>query len=109
MYSLRSIDVMSCAKMMGTFYACAGLLAIPLILIATLAGVASHQELGALGAVGLVALSLFLPVFYGVFGFLFGALSAWLYNTIARRLGGLRIELADASNIGRPEKGIGLI
>jgi hypothetical protein len=106
MYSLRSVDVMSCAKMMGAFYACAGLLAIPLILIAALAGAASRQGLG---VVGLLALSLFLPVFYGVFGFLFGGLSAWLYNVIARRLGGVRIELTEASNIVGPTKGIGLI
>ncbi len=98
MYSLRSVDVLSCAKMMGAFYACTGLLAIPLIFIGILASAASPQGFSGLGAVGLFALALFLPVFYGVFGFLAGALGAWLYNAIARRLGGIRIELKEANN-----------
>jgi Na+/H+-dicarboxylate symporter len=108
MYSLRSIGVLSCAKMMGAFYACTGLLVIPMMLVAIVAGAASQQGFSALGAVGLLTMALFMPVFYGLFGFLAGALGAWLYNEIARRLGGIRIEIKEANDV-TPTKGIGLI
>lgn len=109
MYSLRSIDVLSCGKVMGIFHACVGLLAIPLVLIAAVASAGSQQGLGALGIIGLIVLALFMPVFYGVLGFLFGALGAWLYNAIACRQGGIRIELKVTDGSVDPTKGIGLI
>jgi hypothetical protein len=43
-----------------------------------------------LGAGAVVAL----PIFYGVLGFVFGALGAAIYNLAARLVGGIEIELA---------------
>lgn len=38
-------------------------------------------------------MGLLMPVFYGVFGFIFGAISAALYNLIARWVGGIQVEV----------------
>jgi len=109
MYLLRSVDVWSCAKVTGVLYGCMGLLLIPMVLISITASAASPQGYSALGATALILLSLFAPAIYGLLGFLFGALSAWLYNLTAKHVGGIRLELADASDIIGPTKGIGLI
>jgi hypothetical protein len=34
------------------------------------------------------------PVFYGVAGFVFTAIICWLYNAIARRIGGIQFEVS---------------
>lgn len=88
MYSLRSVDVMSCAKMTGAVYACLGLIIVPFFLMAGLANLASGQ-----GSIAFLFLIVFAPVLYGGIGFVVGALTAWIYNVVARRIGGMQLEL----------------
>jgi hypothetical protein len=38
-------------------------------------------------------MAVILPVFYGVMGFVFGALGAFLYNLMAKWMGGIQLEL----------------
>jgi len=42
-----------------------------------------------------VALIVALPIFYVVFGFLFTAVAAWLYNLVAKWTGGVEYETED--------------
>jgi hypothetical protein len=93
MQSIKSINVMSCAKTMGAFYGAVGLLVIPFLLIAGLASFAGGKGANAIAGVVMVVFGILAPVFYGGLGFLFGAFGAWVYNQIARRLGGIQIEL----------------
>lgn len=109
MYLLKSVDVWSCAKVAGIFYGCAGLLAIPMALIAIAASAASPQPMGVPGAVGVVLLAIFAPLLYGLLGFLLGALSAWLYNVAAKYVGGIRLQVQSEDTIAHPAKGVGLI
>ena len=109
MYLLRSVDVWSCARVTGVLYGCMGLLLIPMVLISVVASAASPQGYSTLGATALILLSLFAPVIYGLLGFIIGALSAWLYNVTAKHVGGIRLELQEATSISIPTKGIGLI
>jgi hypothetical protein len=44
------------------------------------------------GAVGMF-FGLPAPVFYGVLGFIFGTLGAFLYNLIAKWMGGIEVQL----------------
>ena len=37
---------------------------------------------------------LIMPVFYGILGFILGAIGAWLYNIVAKKVGGIEIELS---------------
>jgi len=32
------------------------------------------------------------PILYGAMGFVFGAVFAWIYNVVAKRVGGIEIE-----------------
>lgn len=55
------------------------------------AGVAGVSTL----AIGLVMM-LVIPVFYGIIGFIFGAIGALIYNMAAGVIGGLELELENA-------------
>jgi hypothetical protein len=93
MQKIRSVGVLSVAKMFGIIHACIGLLVIPLGVFAGLAAMASGDKDAALGGAMFVVFGIFAPVFYGALGFLMGALMAWIYNVAAKRLGGIELEL----------------
>ena len=87
---------------MGVLYACMGLIFLPFFALAGVAGVFAHQTQqaqspGIAPAVIIAAMmfgfGIFMPVFYGVFGFIFGVISAAMYNLIARWIGGIEVEV----------------
>jgi|SRR5208337_3754890 len=95
MHIVRSVGVMSVAKIMGMVYGCLGLIFIPFFLIAGLAGSFASQDKSAFpfaGAIG-IAFSIFAPLVYGGMGFVFGAISALIYNLVAKWVGGFELEL----------------
>jgi len=55
--------------------------------------VVGGSKAGIMMLVGGVAAVVLLPLLYAALGFVFGALSAWVYNVVAGRIGGLEIEL----------------
>jgi len=93
MQEIKKIDVFSFAKIYAIMGAVIGF--IVGLLIAIFAGIfAGFAEvptgLGiATGATAIVIV----PVFYAVFGFIFGAIGAFLYNIVANWVGGIKIEL----------------
>jgi len=91
---LKSVGVMSVAKIMGLLYACLGLLFVPIFLLIGLAGSIAGQE-KAMPFAGIFGIffALLMPVVYGVTGFIFGALFAFLYNLAAKWMGGIEIEV----------------
>ena len=93
MQAIKSVGVLSFAKIMGAVYGALRLLAIPICLIGGLAGMASGQEGGIGAGIGIVILGIFAPFLYGAMGFVFGALTAWVYNLMASWIGGIQIEL----------------
>ena len=107
MYELRSVDVLSCAKIAGVFYACLALLFIPMVLIMVVASADSPQPYSPMGALGLVLLAIFAPVLYGLLGFVFGALTAWLYNVTSKWVGGIRLNLRNENSIEAQSPAIG--
>lgn len=109
MYLLKSVDVWSCAKVVGVLYGCLALLFVPVALIAITASAGSPHPYGAGEAIAVVLLAIFAPVLYGVLGLLFGALSAWLYNITAKYVGGIRLDLRDENSIMAPSKGVSSI
>lgn len=91
--------------MLGVLYGCLGLIFLPFLLLAGMAGAFAQHAQQAHGAsaapaaavMGLmVGMGIFMPVIYGVMGFVFGVLSAALYNLIARWLGGIEVEIEPA-------------
>ena len=96
---IRRIGVGSAAKVAGALYALMGLIAGVIFaafgLVTSVLAMAAQSEeafpawVGVLFGGGAV---IFLPILYGVFGVLIGALTAALYNFVAGFVGGLTLE-----------------
>ena len=98
MVSLRSIGVLSCAKMMAAVYGALGLIFVPLFLIFGLAGMAMGRGAGsAMSGLAMVFMAIFLPICYAALGFIGGALTAWIYNLFAGWVGGVELDLRTAT------------
>jgi uncharacterized oligopeptide transporter (OPT) family protein len=69
-----------------------GLLSIPLVLIMA-AATALAPASNPMGWVMIIVL----PVFYVVFGFIFTAIAAWVYNLVAGWTGGIEFETEEIS------------
>ena len=93
MHVIKSVGVLSVAKMMGLIQACIGVVLIPFFLLIGLAGtLANRQETPFAGMVGLV-LAFCMPIIYGVMGFIMGAIGAALYNVFAKWIGGIEVQV----------------
>ena len=108
---IRRLGVFSVAKIYAIVMAGVGLIiGIPLGLIMIIFGavmMTSGRDAAAGGGVG-IGLGVFymigLPIIEGVFGFIFGAIGALIYNMAAGIIGGVEMELdnADASYAAPP-------
>jgi hypothetical protein len=94
---LKEIGAVSSAKVLGVFYTAirliAGLIVAAIGLTGAALGNASdgmNPLLGGLFSVGAIVV---LPVLYGIFGVLGGLIFSWLYNVIARLVGGIQVTL----------------
>lgn len=91
---LRYVGVLSAGKVMGALGALVGLMIGGIMSLIAAAGVAINgspngPQLPAI-FVGLGA-AIFVPIFYGFFGFISGVIYAALYNLIANLFGGLEL------------------
>jgi len=95
-HRLRRIGVLSLAKFQAIFGAAIGLIiGVFFTLFATMMGAAGGvgaAEFGMMAGVGVFAIVLF-PLIYAIFGFLAGALMAWIYNLVAGWAGGVEISV----------------
>lgn len=104
---LRRVGVLSLGKVFGVLYALMGLIFGAIFALLSLVGAgigaaASGSNEAFLGAIFGVGAVVFLPIFYGVLGFLGGLLTAALYNLVARIMGGLELELeSDAKQVAQ--------
>jgi membrane associated rhomboid family serine protease len=97
MHIVKSVGVMSVAKIFGMIYGCMGLIFVPFFLIiavigsfaGSLTGQANNPFAGIFG----VVFAIFMPLLYGAFGFIGGAIGALLYNLFAKWVGGFELEL----------------
>jgi len=93
MHILKSVGVMSVAKISGLLYGCMGLIFAPFfLLIGLVESFAGQKEFPFAGAIGVV-LAILMPLMYGVMGFIMGAIGALLYNVLAKWVGGFELEL----------------
>jgi hypothetical protein len=103
MHTIKSVGVLSVAKIMGAMYAVLGLFFLPFVLLMGLvASMAPNQHnQNPFGPVIGLIFGIFAPIFYGVFGFIFGALGAFLYNLMARWLGGIEVKVESAGSVAQ--------
>jgi hypothetical protein len=94
---LKRVGALSFAKMQGAVMGVIGLLfglIYGAILVVTgIVALVAGQKAGMIALLGGVAFVILAPLFYAALGFLFGALSAWIYNIVARYVGGIELEL----------------
>ena len=91
--TIKSVGVLSVAKILGTMYFAMGILIAPVFLIVGLIGGLANKGSNPFGPVVGVIVAFTIPVFYGGMGFVMGALSAFVYNLFAQWFGGIELEL----------------
>jgi hypothetical protein len=93
MFRLRSVGVLSSAKIFAVIQAAIGVLVGFVLLLVAILGAAfapAHQKLG---MAGMIILAVLAPVFYAIIGFVMGAIWAFVYNLAAQSIGGLELQL----------------
>ena len=93
MHVVKSVGVLSVAKIMALMYACMGLLVAPFFLLFGLIGSMAGQDGNPFAGIVGVVLAVLMPIVYGVLGFIAGAIGALLYNLFAKLVGGFELEL----------------
>ena len=93
MHIIKSVGVLSVAKIMGMIYGCMGLIVAPFFLLIGLLGSALGQHNSPLAGIFGIGFAVLMPVLYGVIGFVAGLIGALLYNLFARWVGGFELEL----------------
>ncbi|TLY49622.1 MAG: hypothetical protein E6K53_13135 [Gammaproteobacteria bacterium] len=88
---IKSVNVLKLGIFQGAMMAAFGLIAGLFFLFfgSMLGSMSNHGGLGFIGGIGAL---IFLPIMYGIFGFIAGVISAFLYNLIAGVVGGIEIE-----------------
>jgi hypothetical protein len=105
MHRIKSVGVLSVAKISGLCYFALGVIFIPFIVLFALIGAAVGAQTGTpvqFGPLAAVLLAVFMPVFYGAIGFVFGAIAAFIYNLVAGWVGGIEFELQPLDTAPRP-------
>jgi hypothetical protein len=82
---IRRFGVLQTSKVIGALYALLGLVFVPIVLIVSLFS-PKEQAFG-------TGLALSMPILYGVFGFIFAAISCAIYNLVAGIVGGIEVDL----------------
>jgi len=94
---LNKVGVLSAGKVSGLLYALLGLIVGAIFALLSLvgAGAALGGEEGgaALGFLFGVGAIIFLPIFYGIMGFVGGMIMAALFNLVAGISGGLEVDI----------------
>jgi len=94
---IRSVDVLSLAKVYGILMAAMGVLVgliygvVLLVMGAVMTGGGEQEGMG-LVVIGAIAVC-GAPVAYGVLGFVSGLITGLVYNVIAGKFGGIELEL----------------
>jgi len=90
--TINKIEPMTLARICGLTYAIIGLIGGIVVALLTVTGVTvdpSKFEMGIFGVASIVAF----PVLYGLMGFIFGYLGAFVYNAVAKKIGGVKVEV----------------
>ena len=93
MHIIKSVGVLSCAKVFAIIHFAIGLIFVPFFLLMAMVGAfAGPKAGGAFSAAVAIVIAVFMPFFYGFLGFVLGAVGAWIYNVASSWLGGIQLE-----------------
>jgi hypothetical protein len=95
---LKRIAPLKTGIVLGVLYALLSLIMVPFFMLAGFGAMTAASRAGGpplpfafLFGIG----ALFLPVVYGVMGFIFGVISAAIYNLVAKWTGGIEVTVED--------------
>jgi hypothetical protein len=98
--TLKRINPFQLAKILAALYGLLSLLIVPFFVLAAVAGtMAPHASDGAAPsspalAIGFaLGMAIVMPVLYAAMGFIGGLLVGWIYNLLAKWIGGLEFEV----------------
>ncbi len=104
MQQIRSFGVLQTSKLVGCLYLALGaaivVIAIPVVLVVTTLAPATQDSRKIWLA--LLPILLMIPL-YGLVGFVFTAIVCWLYNLVARKIGGIEVEILPSAVISQAE------
>ena len=90
---LKRLDPIKWATIMAAVYAILSLIImIPMFLFMSVLGASEGLEEAGLGILGGGVMMLFLPVIYGVLGFIFGLIGAYIFNFVLGKTDGLEMD-----------------
>jgi hypothetical protein len=94
---LKKIDPLQLGKMLSVIYGLGTLIFVPFFLFAALIAsfAPSSQAIPAIPMLfGMgIGFILFVPVMYAVIGFITGVIGAFIYNIVAKWIGGIEVEV----------------
>ena len=94
MAEVMRLDVVSVAKTLGAIYGLFGLLfGFFITMFSFIGAAAAGGTAGTIGVILGVGAIIFLPLVYGIMGFVVGALMAVIYNFVAKKFGGIKMDL----------------
>ncbi len=93
MKEIRKVDPMSYAKFSGAMGFVLGLFAG--LMTALFSSALSQAGVPGAGGAGIAAI-IITPIMYGIGGFIGGYVGALVYNMVAERAGGIKVELVDS-------------
>ena len=101
-HKLKRIAPLQAGKMLAAFYGLLSLVLVPFMFVAmTVAGMAARSHGGAPPFPFMLGLGmgfiLLLPILYALMGFVFGVISAWIYNLLTKWIGGFEFEFEQAA------------
>jgi hypothetical protein len=96
MVRLKSVGVLSVAKISALLYAGMSLLIVPIFVIMAAVMSAMPQMPNQPSGLFFGIFALLAPFFYGAIGFVTGALAAFVYNLVAGWIGGIEMQFESA-------------
>ncbi len=93
---LKRIGPLSLAKILAILYALSGvIIGFFMWMFSSVMSRMGGPEADVFATFFGVGSIIFFPILYGILGFIFGLLTAWLYNIIAERIGGVELEFEE--------------
>jgi hypothetical protein len=90
---IKRFSIGQAAKFLGVLYLLFGLLFIPFFLVI---GMMAPRDESGFAFFGGTMMAVAMPVLYGIFGVIGGAIGAALYNLVAGWVGGIEVEIEGA-------------
>jgi hypothetical protein len=94
---IKRFDPIQLAKMFGVLYGLMGLLLVPIFLLGAFLTSLAPKPAGGppaqFAAIFGIGFAVAAPIFYGVMGFLPGLIGGFVYNLVAKWIGGIEVEV----------------